>query len=99
MFKVVDIEDYGRGTLGQSLDVLLYEEPNLVAKLHMTISLLLAENETEQALRAASLALTHSRDQREEIQKLIVDFPVLMEDEIFRSIHEMIQRGEELWLY
>ncbi len=99
MFKVIDIEDYGRGTLGQSLDVLLFEEPNLIAKLHMTIGLLLEENETEQALRAASLAITHSQDQREEIQKLVVDFPVLMEDEIFRSIHEMIQRGEDLWLY
>jgi hypothetical protein len=99
MFKVIDIEDYGRGTLGQSLDVLLYEDPNLVAKLHMSINLLLNEENTEQALWAASLALTHSDEQREEIQKLIADFPVLMDDEIFRSIYEMIQCGEDLSLY
>ncbi len=99
MFKVIDIEDYGRGTLGQSLDVLLYEDPNLVAKLHMTIGLLLREDETEQALRAASLAITHSDEQWEENQKLIANFPVLMDDEIFRSIYEMIQCGEDLSLY
>lgn len=99
MFKVIDIEDYGRGTLGQSLDVLLYEEPSLVAKLHMAIGMLLKENETEQALRAASLAITHSKNQLAEIEKLIVEFPVFMEDETFQSIYDMIRRGEDLWLY
>jgi hypothetical protein len=82
MFKVIDVEDWGRGTLGQSLDVLLYEDPHLVAKLHMTIALLIEEGETEQALRAASLALTHSKEQNEEIEKLIAAFPMLMDDEI-----------------
>ena len=75
MFKVIDIEDYGRGTLGQSLDVLLYEDPNLVAKLHMTIGILLKEDETEQALRAASLALTHSDEQRRRFRSLSWTLP------------------------
>ena len=85
MFKVIDIEDWGRGTLGQSLDVLLYEDPHIVAKLHMTIDLLIDEGETEQALRAASLALTHSKEQNEEVEKLIAAFPMLMDNEIFTT--------------
>jgi hypothetical protein len=48
----------------------------------MTIALLIEEGETEQALRAASLALTHSKEQNEEIEKLIAAFPMLMDDEI-----------------
>jgi hypothetical protein len=99
MFKVIDVEDWGRGTLGQSLDVLLYEDPHIVAKLHMTIDLLIEEGETEQALRAASLALTHSKEQNEEVEKLIAAFPMLMDDEIFCDIYRMIQEGETLSLY
>lgn len=99
MFKVINIEDWGRGTLGQSLDVLLYEDPHIVAKLHMTIDLLIEEGETEQALRAATLALTHSKEQNKEVEKLVSAFPMLMDDEIFCDIYRMIQEGETLSLY
>lgn len=99
MFKVIEVEDWGRGTLGQSLDVLLYEDPHLVPKLHMAIALLIEEGETEQELRAASIALTHSEEQNEEIGKLIAAFTILMDDEIFRDINRMIQEGETLSLY
>jgi hypothetical protein len=67
--------------------------------MNMTIDLLIEEGETEQALRAASLALTHSKGQNEEVEKLISAFPMLMDDEIFCDIYRMIQEGETLSLY
>ncbi len=36
MLRAVDHGDYGQGTLGECLDVLLYEDPNIVRKLHST---------------------------------------------------------------
>jgi len=54
MLKAVDPEDWGRATLGQSLDVLLYEDPNVVPKLHIAIWLLLKEGEITQAIRGAT---------------------------------------------
>jgi len=75
MLRAVDHSDYGRGTLGECLDVLLYEDPNVVRKLHIAITLLLKDPDHTQAVRAATLALTHSRDQKKQLALLISDFP------------------------
>jgi hypothetical protein len=99
MLKVVDPEDWGRATLGQSLDVLLYEDPNVVAKLHIAIRLLLKEEEMTQAVRAATLALTHSRDQRIEIEKLVEEFPALLEHEWFRDVYASVGEAGKLSMY
>ena len=37
ILRAVDHSDYGRGTLGERLHVLLYEDVNVVAKLHIAI--------------------------------------------------------------
>ena len=92
MLRAVDTEDYGRGTLGECLDVLLYEDPNIVKKLHLTITLLLKDPDHTQAVRAATLAITHSKDQQKQLALLIKDFPALMEHawfhDIAASLHE-----------
>ena len=75
MLRAVDHSDYGQGTLGECLDVLLYEDPNIVRKLHIAITLLLKDPDHTQAVRAATLALTHSKDQKKELALLISDFP------------------------
>jgi hypothetical protein len=99
MLKVIDTEDWGRATLGQSLDVLLYEDPNIVAKLHITIHLLLKEGATMQAVRAATLALTHSRDQRVEVEVLAEEYPELVEHEWFRDVYASVREAGNLSLY
>ena len=68
-------DSYGYGTLGECLDVLLYEDPNIVRKLHLAITLLVKDPDHTQAVRAATLALTHSKDQKKELALLIADFP------------------------
>lgn len=95
MLRAVDHSDYGQGTLGECLDVLLYEDPNIVRKLHLVITLLLNDSDHTQAVRAATLALTHSRDQKKERELLISDFPPLMEHEWFRGIAATLEESSE----
>ena len=55
-------------------------------KLHLAIPLLFRDPDTTWAVWAASLALTHSRNQRKELVRLVKAFPALMEHEWFQDI-------------
>jgi len=99
MLRAVDHTDYGRGTLGECLDVLLYEDANIVSKLHTAIKLLLKDPDHTQAVRAATLALTHSRDQRKQLATLVSDHPALMEHVWFQEIGAAVEESGELSLY
>jgi hypothetical protein len=99
MLMAVDPSDYGSGTLGECLDVLLYEDPNVVLKLHITIKLLLEVPDITQAVRAASLALTHSRDQSQQLNLLIRMYPALLDHEWFQALAASIREGGNLSLY
>ena len=95
MLRAVDYSDYGQGTLGECLDVLLYEDPNIVRKLHLAITLLLKDPDPTQAVRAATLALTHSKHQRKELALLMSDFPALMEYEWFQEVAVALEESSE----
>jgi len=95
MLRAVDHSDYGYGTLGECFDVLLYEDPNIVRKLHLAITLLLKDADHTQAVRAATLALTHSKHQRKELALLMSDFPALMEHEWFQEIAVALEESSE----
>ena len=95
LIRAVDHRDYGRGTLGECLDVLLYEDPDIVQKLRLAVAQLLQDPDHTQAVRAASLALTHSRDQRQEFALLITDFPALLEHEWFQEIAAALEESTE----
>lgn len=99
MLRAVDHSDYGHGTLGECLDVLLYEDPNIVPKVRLAVKLLLKDLDHTQAVRAASLALTHSRNQREELVRLGKTFPALLDHEWFQDIAASINEGGNLSLY
>jgi hypothetical protein len=95
MLRAVDHSDYGRGTLGECLDVLLYEDPTIVQKLHMAITMLLKDSDHTQAVRASTLALTHAKDQKIELALLIQDFPALLDHEWFQEIAVVFQESQE----
>jgi hypothetical protein len=99
MLSAIEHSDYGGSTLGECLDVLLYEDANVVPKLHITIKLLLEKLDTTRAVRAATLALTHSRDQRNQLALLIKDCPTLMEHEWFQDLSTAVLEGGSLSLY
>lgn len=100
MLRAVGTEDYGYGTLGECLDVLLYEDPLIVRKLHIAITLLLKDLDHTHAVRAATLALTHSKDQKKELALLVQEFPALTEHEWFHDIAQSLDEStERLTLY
>jgi hypothetical protein len=100
MIRAVDHSDYGYHTLGECLDVLLYEDPNRVAKLHLAIKLLLTDPDHTQAVRAATLALAHSRrDQRQELDRLCTEYPALVDHEWFQDVAEWVRASGDFGLY
>jgi len=79
--------------------VLLYEDTNLVSKLHIAIDLMLEDCDATQAVRAATLALTHSPDQRHQLSFLIKEHPALMNDEWFQEVIAAVKESGDLSLY
>jgi hypothetical protein len=99
MIRAIDPEDWGRGTLGQSFDVLMYEDPHVVPKLHTAVGLMLGTRDPIAAVRAATVALSHSRDARQELSLLIQEQPTLMDHEWFREIAAAVQEFGNFSLY
>lgn len=100
MLRAVEYSDWGYHTLGECVDVLFYEDPNLVAKLHIVIKLLLQHiDDTTQAVRAATVALSHSRDKRRELALLVQEYPALMEHEWFQDISALVEESGDFSLY
>jgi hypothetical protein len=95
MLRAVDHSDYGRGTLGECLDVLLYEDVNIVHKLHVAITLLLKDPDHTRAVRAATLCLTHAKNQKQELALLISDYPAMLEHEWFQEIAASLTESSE----
>lgn len=95
MLRAVDHSAYGYGTLGECLGVLLYEDSNVVRKLHIAITLLLKDPDHTQAVRATTLALSHARDQKIELALLVNDFPALIEHEWFRELAAVLEESPQ----
>jgi hypothetical protein len=99
MLRAVHYSDWGYGTLGECVDVLFYEDPNIVAKLHVAIKLLLTDPEEEYVVRAATLALSHSKEQRKELSLLAREFPTLAEHEWFEGVSAEVESSGRYSLY
>lgn len=99
MLGVLETEEWGRGTLGQCLDVLLYEDPNVVPKLRIAIGFLLADGDTTRAVRAATVLFAHSHDARGELSHLLATHPRLAEDEWFEGVSEAVREDGHFSLY
>jgi hypothetical protein len=99
MLRAVDYSDWGYGSLGECLDVLFYEDPNIVAELHIAIKLLLEDPDEEYAIRAASLVLSHSKDQRKELTLLAQEFPTLAQHEWFEGVAAEVEASGHYSIY
>ena len=100
MMLAVDYSDWGYHTLGECLDVLFYEDPDVVAKLHIAIKLMLKDaDDPMYVVRAATVALSHARDKRKELSSLMQDFPALTDHECFQDISVAVQGSGEYSLY
>jgi hypothetical protein len=100
MVQAVNYSDWGYGTLGECLDVLFYEDANIVDKLRIAIKLLMnEEGDTTYAVRAATIVLSHVRDKRSEVLSLIQSYPVLLEHEWFQAVSEAVKESGTYSLY
>jgi hypothetical protein len=99
MLQAVDYSDWGYHTLGECLDVLFYEDPNIIAKLHIAIKLLLEDTDIMQAVRAATLAVTHSKDKRKELSSLMQEHSALIDHEWFQDVSAAVNESGEFSLY
>lgn len=99
MLKAIDHEDWGRGTLGQCVDVLLTEDANVVPKLELAVQMLLDEGEELKAARAAILCLIQSADQRAEMDRLSTRFPLLLEHDWFRDVAATVRQWGFISMY
>jgi hypothetical protein len=99
MIRAVHYSDWGYHTLGECLDVLFFEDPNIFAKLHIAIKLLLTDPEDEYAIRAATLVLSHSKEQRKELYLLVREFPALAGHEWFEGVSAEVEGSGRYSLY
>lgn len=99
MLTVVDPQDWGYHTLGECLDVLFSEDPNIVFKLRLAVKLLLKSSDIDHATRAATLGLAHAREKRQELSRLMQEYPSLMEDEWFRDVAAAVEESGEYSIY
>lgn len=99
MIQVVPVEEYGRGTLGQSLDVLLRVDPNIRAELKNAIGILLDKNDIECAVTGAALALSYANDARNALAEIVNQYPELCQDERFMEITYTIEEIGYISLY
>ena len=100
MLRVIEEEEWGRGTVGQCCDVLLYEDRHVTHKARAAVGLLLADGSDRdsliRAIRAAAIALEHSKDARGELATLLEEYPSLGEHEWFCALAAMVD--EQGWI-
>lgn len=98
MIAGIDVSDYGRGTLGQCLDVLLHEDADARTSIHAAVGLLQGES-LDLAVRAATLAIIHVNDQAAELAILREQYPALDTHEWFADIAASVEEAGWLSLY
>jgi hypothetical protein len=99
MIRAVPSEDYGYGTLGESLDVLMYEDPDIVGALHLAIGRMLAADDVDAAVRGATLLLSHSKDARRELASLAQQYPMIIHEEWFSGVAATVNEEGKFSLY
>jgi hypothetical protein len=99
MLRAVPSEDYGRGTLGQSLDFLLRQDPDISLHIDDAIGLLLSTNDLHAAMSGPALALSYAQDARDKLRSLVCRYPELLEEQFFSEVAALVEEYGYLSLY
>jgi hypothetical protein len=99
MLKVLGADDWGRGHLAQSFDMLVREDPSAATTLDQSIGLLLADREDEAASGAALLVLAYSEDPRATLSDLTRRHRELVSTSWFKEIANTIEVWGAVSLY
>jgi hypothetical protein len=95
----MDVSDWGRGTLGQCIDVLLHEDPHVRLSIRAAVGVLLCSSAVELAVRVATLALIRAKDQAAELAILHSQYPALDTNEWLADIAAAVEEVGSLSLY
>jgi hypothetical protein len=98
MIRVIGPEEWGRGTLGQCLDALLFEDPKIVDKLSAATGILL-DGDADTATMSAVLALEHSEHPKDAMNLLVETYPALMRSASFKEAHSLVTEWGFISLY
>jgi hypothetical protein len=99
LFLAISDEEWGRGTLGQSLHLLLSQDPFLGPSLLSAVSELLQRSELRRAVLVVWIVLASSPDPRGELERLILGEPVLLGDEWLCEIRAGLAEYNEFSIY
>jgi hypothetical protein len=99
MLQVIEPEEWGRGTLGQCVDMLISEDPEAIAKLKKVVRLLVERSTESATISAAMLALTHSLNPRDDLRLIVQEYPELLRSDWFREMAATTEEFGSLSLY
>lgn len=99
MFHAVDPEEWGRGTLGQCLDMLLARDPQFQKEIPKAIELLLNAQRVEAAARLIVVALTYVEDPLALLRSNCAQFPQLARQEWLQELELVLQEENQFSLY
>ncbi|MBK9375643.1 MAG: DUF4365 domain-containing protein [Holophagales bacterium] len=97
--RAADIEEWGRGTFGQCVDMLLGQDPGIASKLIDAVAILIERGDIEGATWTATIALSYARDVRGTAELLLTRYPALRNDEWFGDVVASAKEFGELSLY
>ena len=99
MLAVLDAEDWERGQLAESLDMLVRQDPESATVLHQSIGQLLTRGDEDAARGAALLLLSYSLDARGALNTLKREHPALVLDPSFGEVIEIVETSGKISLY
>jgi hypothetical protein len=99
MFMALDVEETGRGTLGQSLHLILREDRFVVENMKQTVAHLLRVSETDHAMHVLVTTLASSENPSEILEELIIQHAELLEDDWVQDIRAALREHNYFDLY
>lgn len=99
MISAIEVDEWGRGTLGQSLDMLLQLDPDILDKLRYVIGSLIRYQKIDHAVRAVTIALSYSSDARVELKNMLKLYPSLAQEEWIIELRQYLNEFGFFSLY
>ncbi len=98
-FMALNVEETGRGTLGQSLHLILREDPCLVEKMKQSVAQLLQASETDHTMHVLVTMLASTENPSEVLEEMIIQHAELLESAWVRDIRLTLREHNYVDLY
>jgi hypothetical protein len=99
MFMALDISEIGRGSLGQSLHLILYEDYYIFGKMKQAVALLLSFSETDHAIHTLVTMLGSAENPSEILEDMITRHSELIEHEWIQNLRAAFRENNHFDLY